>query len=322
MSHSKIELGELKSADLREAWGHEAYDFTNWLAEEEGLTFLSKALGMELEPVGTEHPVGPFRADLVCRDIGTKMLVLIENQLEQTDHLHLGQLLTYASGLGATTLVWVAKHFIEEHRSALDWLNSITNEKFNFFGLEVELWRINDTSPPAPKINIVSKPNNWSRSIKRVSEDTEMQQVQRRYWGEFNQVLIKSQGPVSDQSRNRDHLPPASPWVGYSTGKHGVYICTITSTRYKTVRVELCFESPLDEEERLEGFNRLHEQKNKIEKEIGEELVWRDKTSVKRIACVRVADPMDESDWPKQHEWLAEKLNRMHVVFADRVKTR
>jgi len=90
--------------------------------------------------------------------------VLIENQLERTDHTHLGQLLTYASGLEAVTIVWIAERFTEEHRSTLDWLNKITDESFRFFGLEVELWRIGN-SPAAPKFNLVSKPNEWSHSV-------------------------------------------------------------------------------------------------------------------------------------------------------------
>ena len=105
---------------------------------------LGEALGIELELEAQEKAVGPFRADILCKDIGNDHWVLIENQLERTDHGHLGQLLTYASGLEAVTIVWIAARFTEEHRSTLDWLNRITDESFRFFGLEVELWRIGD----------------------------------------------------------------------------------------------------------------------------------------------------------------------------------
>src|SRR6185312_8829511 len=107
---------------------------------------------------------GPLRADILCKDVGTDAWVLIENQLERTNHGHLGQLLTYAAGLDAVTIVWIAERFTEEHRAALDWLNERTDEKITFFGLEVELWQIGN-SPVAPKFNIVSKPNDWAKSI-------------------------------------------------------------------------------------------------------------------------------------------------------------
>src|SRR5882724_4545695 len=151
-------LGRLQKIDLREAWLSEASDFTPWLAEPENLKLLGEAIGIELECEAQEKDVGPFRADILCKDTTTDSWVLIENQLERTDHCHLGQLLTYAAGLTTVTIVWLAQRFTEEHRAALDWLNERTDEKINFFGLEVELWKIGD-SPIAPKFNVVCKPN-------------------------------------------------------------------------------------------------------------------------------------------------------------------
>src|SRR5262245_40043571 len=151
-------LGRLESVDLRKIWTSEASDFTPWLARPENIAELANTLDMDLEVEAQERAVGPFRADILCKDISTNRWVLIENQLERTDHHHLGQLLTYASGLEAVTIVWIAARFTEKHRSTLDWLNKITDDRFRFFGLEVELWRIGD-SPAAPKFNVVSKPN-------------------------------------------------------------------------------------------------------------------------------------------------------------------
>lgn len=171
-----IKLGRLQPVELRDAWLSEASDFTPWLANKENLEILGATLGIDLELEAQERRVGPFRADILCKDVGTGHWVLIENQLERTDHNHLGQLLTYASGLEAVTIVWIAARFTEEHRSTLDWLNRITDESFQFFGLEVELWRIGD-SAPAPKFNIVSKPNDWSQSVAqaaRAIDDAEL----------------------------------------------------------------------------------------------------------------------------------------------------
>jgi hypothetical protein len=132
-------LGRLERADLREVWLSEAGDFTPWLAREENVALLGDAIGLELEVEAQEKDVGPFRADILCKDTATANWVLVENQLERTDHGHLGQLLTYAAGLQAVTIVWIAQRFTEEHRAALDWLNEITDDRFNFFGLEIEL---------------------------------------------------------------------------------------------------------------------------------------------------------------------------------------
>ncbi len=163
------ELSRLERVDLRKAWVSEPADFTPWLAREENLAFLGEALGMSLVLEATEKSVGPFAADILCREPQTEQWVLIENQLEQTDHTHLGQIITYAAGLNAVTVIWVAATFVEEHRAALDWLNEVTAEGTNFFGVDVELWRIGD-SAVAPKFNIASKPNAWSKRVTKSAE--------------------------------------------------------------------------------------------------------------------------------------------------------
>jgi hypothetical protein len=145
-------LGRLEKVDLRLVWDSEAGSFTPWLSEESNIQLLGDTISLELEVEAREKNVGPFRADLLCKDTATGNWVVIENQLDTTDHKHLGQLLTYAAGLNAVTVVWVSANFTEEHRAALDWLNEITDERINFFGLEVELWRIGN-SDVAPKFN-------------------------------------------------------------------------------------------------------------------------------------------------------------------------
>lgn len=150
---AKKTLEQLQRVDLREAWESESGDFTPWLASAENIALLGDAIGMELEVESQEQSVGKFRADILCRDTANQSWVLIENQLEKTDHGHLGQLIIYAAGLEAATIVWVAAEIRDEHRAALDWLNHITSEQFMFFGLELELWRIGD-SLMAPKFKV------------------------------------------------------------------------------------------------------------------------------------------------------------------------
>ena len=182
---TKPPLGRLRPVSLREAWVSESGEFTPWLAQEENIELLAEALGLDLEVEAQERNVGPFRADILCKNTVDESWVLVENQ--RTDHGHLGQLLTYAAGLEAVTIVWVAQRFTEEHRAALDWLNGITEDKFNFFGVEVQLFQIND-SPVAPHFNVVSKPNDWSKTVseaaKRIEsgEITPTKQLQLTFW--------------------------------------------------------------------------------------------------------------------------------------------
>jgi hypothetical protein len=161
-----ISLATCKSVHLRRVFDNEATAFTPWLAKPENLAVLGEAVGMELELELTEAPVGPFYADIVCRDINRGQTVLIENQLEHSDHRHLGQAITYAVGRNAATVIWVARCIRDQHRAALDWLNGITPDRFQFFGVEVELLEISG-SKPAPRFNVVSEPSAWNMPVRR-----------------------------------------------------------------------------------------------------------------------------------------------------------
>lgn len=127
-------LGRLAKVELRSIWTSESRDFTPWLAQPENIAILGETTDLDLEVVGEEQSVGPYSADIVCTDTATGDTVLIENQLEKTDHTHLGQIITYASGLDASCVIWIAARFTEEHRSALDWLNEQTPQGISFFG--------------------------------------------------------------------------------------------------------------------------------------------------------------------------------------------
>ena len=152
------ELSKIEKVDLRKIWPHEAQDFTPWLAE--NINELSEELGMDLELQEQEAPVGGYSLDILAHDLGSNRPVIIENQLEGTNHDHLGKLLTYASGYDANVVVWIAREFRDEHRQAMDWLNQRTDENTEFFGVIVELWKI-DNSRPAVNFNLVSTPNEW-----------------------------------------------------------------------------------------------------------------------------------------------------------------
>jgi hypothetical protein len=280
---------------------------------------LSETLGMVLELEAQERAVGPFRADILCKEIGTDRWVLIENQLERTDHVHLGQLLTYASGLEAVTIVWIAARFTEEHRSTLDWLNRITNESFQFFGLEVELWRIG-ASAAAPKFNIVSKPNDWSQSVAhaaRAIDDAELSETrstQRAYWAALNPVLNAAKGAVAGNRK-----PQPASWMNYPIGRKGFALAAVMIRPKKQIRAELYISG----DEAKSYFRLLREQRETIEHELGYALEWEELPDGRdsRIATyLNAVDPEDQADWPRQHEWLAKRLNDLHRVLANRVR--
>jgi hypothetical protein len=318
MSNPSKTLGRLERVDLREAWAREAGDFTPWMAQPENLELLAEAIGLDLELQAREQPVGPFRADLLCRDAATDELVLVENQLEQTDHTHLGQIMTYAAGLSAATIVWVAPSFSAEHRAAIDWLNRITDERHNFFGLEIELWRIND-SPPAPKFNIVAQPNEWSRTIEEsarsgeTSELTETRQLQLEYWTAFQQ-LLKSQGNPDIHLRR----PNAGTWMVFSIGRSSFTLATFCNTLHNRIGISLTISGSLAKQK----YKALLAQRAEIERDAGFEFNWLELPNRQRsvIKLTRQgADPENRNAWAEQHNWLAERLKIVLRVFKPRI---
>jgi hypothetical protein len=325
MENNKNKLGKLQQVELRNIWTSEADDFTPWLAQEENLILLGDAIGIELELEAQEKNVGPFRADILCKDTATDNWVLIENQLEKTDHVHLGQLLTYASGLKAVTIVWIAKRFTEEHRAALDWLNEITDDRFNFFGLEVELWQIG-SSEVAPKFNVVSKPNDWSKTVAagasqiKNTELTDSKILQRDFWAAFSDY-VKEQG-----SNIKTTKPLPHHWMTIAIGRSGIRLNAIASLWDSVAESysghELRVELILFRDNAKKHFEHLETEQETIEKEVGEQLTWHNPSEKNncRIYIRKPTNLKDRNNWPGQHEWLLSKLELFYKVFATRVK--
>jgi hypothetical protein len=238
--------------------------------------------------------------------------------LEGTDHTHLGQLLTYAAGLNAVTIVWIAREFTEEHRATLDWLNEITDDRFNFFGLEIELWRIGD-SPVAPKFNVVCKPNDWSKIItdaaKRIDrgELTEIKQLQLEYWESLRKTLLERKSVIKPQKPLPQH------WTNFAIGRANFYLVAMVNTRDSLIGCGLICSGP----DAKSHFNLLFRDKKVIEEEFGTPLEWRelpDKKESQVFLRQHDVDPTDRDRWPEQNLWLKEKLERFHLTFAHRVK--
>ena len=314
-------LGRLKKVDLREAWVSESSGFTPWLAQEENLKLLGETIGIDLELESQEKDVGPFRADSLCKDTANDNWVLIENQLERTDHTHLGQLITYAAGLQAVTIVWIAQRFTDEHRAALDWLNEHTDEKINAFGLEIELWQIGG-SPFAPKFNVISQPNDWSRTVQQAASGgvTEHKQMQLKFWTAFRAYMEETGSFVKCQKPAPQH------WNNQAIGRSGVHLTSIisawnsvTNSWSPEIRAELYIDGPKAKQE----FAALQKQKAEIEETLGFPLTWynSEKNDTCRLYVRQDADFRDESLWPDQFEWLRVHLEKMHRVLAPIMKS-
>ncbi len=187
MPTKKYDLDALKKVELRDVWPHEALDFTKWLAEDASLKMLSDAVGIELELIETESSVGSFNVDIYAQESGTGRKVIIENQLEDTNHDHLGKVITYAAGKDAEVVIWVVARARDEHRQAIEWLNQHTDNEFGFFLVEIELWQIGE-SKPAPRFNVVEQPNEWTKAIKLSEGLTELDRVKLSYWTKYREV--------------------------------------------------------------------------------------------------------------------------------------
>jgi len=307
------ELGRLEKIDLRSVWISEDRDFTPWLAQDRNLEILGDAIGLELELEAQEKDVGPFRADILCKDTATGNWVLIENQLARTDHTHLGQLMTYAAGLNAVTIVWIADRFTEEHRAALDWLNKITDGSFQFFGLEIELWRIG-SSPPAPKFNVISNPNDWSKAVgqasRRIADEAlnERQELYLHFWTVLARFLNENDVGIKPKK------PQPQMWAAFGIGRAGMHLSATISVQKQRIGAELY----MHDEDAKAFYHLLLHQKEQIEAGFGEPLDWQElpEKRASRIAIYKEhTDPADESDWPNQIAWLVEKLQRLDRVF-------
>jgi hypothetical protein len=311
-------LGRLERiVDLRATWPDEARDFTPWLAEPDNIALLADFLGLGsdgLEVETVERFVGPYRADILARETRDGRWVLIENQLERTDHNHLGQILTYAAGLDARLVVWIAREVSPEHAAAMAWLNGLAGEDGpSFFALEIELWRIGE-SPVAPRFNAVVRPNDWTRQASTAKKGIEeaglspLREMQLEYWTASQDRLARA------ASRIRPVKPQPAQWLSHGIGKTNVLLSEVMSTRENWVRVEIY----LTGSSAKDRYGELLERRGDVEAALGYGLDWQElpEGNDSRIAIyLRDADPSDRNDWPRQQAWLVERLVEFDRVF-------
>ncbi|CAN5766810.1 DUF4268 domain-containing protein [soil metagenome] len=310
-------FGKLELVAIRDGWPREDTGFTRWLAEENNLSALADEIGIPLELVETESSVGSYRLDILARRTGSEESVVIENQFGATDHGHLGQLLTYASGTGsdgtgARTIVWIAERFNEPHRAALDWLNKSTEPGIRFFGVEIQLWRIGD-SALAPKFNVVSRPNDWQKKLTQetaVSTDTSL--LYREFWSQFIEFC---------QREHTTLLLPLSPpprwWLATPVGRSGFHVSLNATKKFKRLECQLW----MDGRDNKLAFATLLGQRETIIAALGNQVGFDDNAPNRcKIFEVNDGDVTNREEWPAISRWLKDRGEAYAAVFTPLIK--
>lgn len=294
-----MELGRLEKIELREVWRHEALDFTRWLAKKENIALLSKTVGIDLEVVETEFGIGRYKLDIFAREVESRKNIVIENQLENTNHDHLGKLLVYAAGVEADVAIWVVKDVNEEHKRTVEWLNR--NEDINIFLVKVELWQI-DSSPIAPRFEVICEPNNWAKVLKGQSREniSNLELKQLEFWQGFVEFAkSKDKTYVSQQ-------PSIHNWYVVRIGSSDYKIKLVHSANSDVVRCQLeIFNDNL--------YKQLEQYKSEIDSKInGLEWEYEEERKVNRIGCSNNSKDNDSS-----YVWLLDMVDRFKDVFVE-----
>lgn len=291
----------LRKKDLRQKiWNNEADNFTPWLAKPEHLSWLGEALNMELADAECEVKVGQFWADIMCRNTTDGSRVVIENQLRQSDHDHLGKVLTYGIGSEARTLVWVAESFTNEHLAVINRLNAMRDENFQFFGVVVKVMEITN-SLYGVQFSVVTRPGDW----------------REQYFAEFRRHLPANDSPLNPLEWKRD----SPDYLGFDIGRsRDIWLAGWISAGQRQIAANLHMKGP----NASSRFDELKNNRQEIESQFSAGLQWKESppwsSGVPQVGVYKNnTDPTDRSDWPNQFEWLREKLERLNEVFQGRV---
>lgn len=306
-----VELGKITVVkDLRSVWKNEAYDFTEWLAQEENICLLGEELGLDISLIKTEANVGSFNVDILAEEPQTADKIIIENQLERTNHDHLGKIITYASGYDAKYIIWIVKDVRDEHSQAITWLNEHTDKNINFFLVKIELWKIGN-SAIAPKFQIVARPNEWGKAVKnsagKETEATKAQSFSYNLWSEFKEYALQHNPKYSLQSPLRQN------WYNISMGTSSAWLCLKTITSKKNI----CCQFYIYNNHNLFRFMEQH--KDEIEEKIGFLLEW-DYKEDRKSSYIEVKKTFDFLNKEEYLSWMYNTVGRFYDVFRQYMK--
>ena len=302
-------LGRLEEIkDLRKIWPHEASDFTPWLSQDDNIALLADAVGLDITVDETESSVGDFNVDIFATETGTDRKIIIENQLEDTNHDHLGKLITYASGKSADVIIWVVKHAREEHRAAIEWLNNHTDEKIGFFLCEIKLYKIGN-SDPAVKFEVIEKPNDWAKEVKKSEYSSETQQRRYEYWAAFEDYAFQN----AEFSKNFNRRKPSKDhWMDFGIGSSACHLAVLQIQKRNELGVELY----INEDKDL--FRSLFKNRSEIESETGLRFNWKElpERKASRIVIFESVDFSDKNQWSKQFDLVIDVMIKMKREFG------
>lgn len=303
-----MKLGKLKEVDIRKVWGHEQYGFSAWLSHQENIDELGDILGLNLTDIQTEQSVGKFRCDIICKDEMTDKVVLIENQLESTNHDHLGKIITYASGLDAAVVVWIVESAREEHASAIEWLNKHTDDSVDFFLIEMHAYQIGD-SLPAVQFQIIEQPNDFAKTVKSISRSADVSEVTEKrwsnrieFWTMFNDLVDQRGKPFNKHKATRDH------WYTVAMGSSQCHVTIDLINKDNRIRVGLWIPDNKD------LFDKLYAQKDQIESNIPFDVVW-DRLDERKGSIVCTYIPGLDFDHKDNYDQLMNQIIDYIIVF-------
>lgn len=303
-----INLETLKEIDdLHSIWPHEALDFTPWLAREENIARLSDAIGIDITVEATESAVGDFSLDILASETGTGKKIVIENQLEKTNHDHLGKLITYAAGNSANYIIWVVKQARNEHKAAIEWLNNHTDEGIEFFLIEIKLYKIGESNT-ALKFELVEQPNGWTKELKKTGgKITKNQQIIYNFWTYFYDDAFKNE-EFKKNFRKRNYSYRS--YININSGIPGCIFAIGLSISKEEISAELY----INDNKKLFDYYSF---KNEIETACDLKLIWQrlDNKKASRIKTVEKFDIYNQNSWQYGVNWSIEKLLKLKKVF-------
>lgn len=311
------DFASLESQDVREHWEHEADDFTPWLADQirhEPVSELEDALGLDLEVIKEEKSVGRYNVDILAEVVDDNRKVVIENQLNSSDHDHLGKSIAYASGVDADIIVWLAPRFYDEHRDAMQWLNENSREGVNLFAIRLEVWRIGE-SEPAVRLNPIVEPSEWKEKAMRPDDElTETEEVREEFWTGFRDRIEELETPLSARKPFPDY------YYNNPIGKAGFELQFTIKISEDELGVGLVIRDDAD------AYWDLADSREEIDAQFDQRVHWEDPEETRagkersKIVVRRDDDVTDTARWDDYFDWLLKNGEQFHDVFYHRLQ--